>query len=110
MKTTDFLKLAGIAVAVILSAVLLILTLMARWEVRKSGQDTFELQTLGKNSRGAFVHRWLLIIVAGLGICIGPSISGYILTLAALISERLIIYRAFRPNDKLGKFLTKLNW
>jgi len=103
--------LENIAV-ILLSVFILVITLMAHVEIKKNDRSILKAQirSLGDDTTGRIVYRWLLILVAVCGFLWGPSGGTYILMLFALISERLIIYRVCRPNDFLGRTLQKFNW
>jgi len=103
--------ISNIAV-VLLSVFILVITLLSHVEIKKNDRTILKAQikTMGEDTTGRIVYRWLLILVAVCGFFWGPNGGTYILMLSALISERLIVYRVCRPNDKLGRFLSKYNW
>lgn len=106
------MEIVSTIAVVVLSVFILVITIMSHVTIKKNDRSILKAQirTLGVDTTGRIVYRWLLILVALVGICWGPSHATYILMLSALISERLIIYRVCRPDDRLGKFLTRFNW
>lgn len=86
---------------IIFSAFVLAVTIMSHHYLHKYRKDTV----------GRKAYRWLLGIFALCGICFGFVPAAYLFVFAAVISERLLIYRACRSNkDWLGRFLVKINW
>jgi len=108
----EALKLISSIIVVILSVLIVVITLMTHVEIKKNDRSILKAQirTMGVDTTGRIVYRWLLILVGASGALWGANAGSYILMVAALLSERLITYRACRPNDRLGKFLTKYNW
>ena len=105
-------NLASTSVVVALSLFIIVLTLRAHVEIKRNSASILktEFSTIGTDTTGRVVYRWLLILVGVSGVLYGPSAGEFILLMFAVITERLIIYRACRPDDRLGKFLTKYNW
>ncbi|WP_031526997.1 hypothetical protein [Dyadobacter crusticola] len=105
-------NLASTIAVVALSLFIIVLTLRSHVQIKKNSRAILkaEISTIGTDTTGRIVYRWLLILVGVAGILWGFSTGEFILLLFAVITERLIIYRACRPDDRLGKFLTKYNW
>ncbi|MCE6987501.1 hypothetical protein [Dyadobacter sp. CY323] len=108
----EAINLISTIVVVALSLFIIVLTLRAHVQIKKNNESILktEFSTIGTDTTGRIVYRWLLILVGVSGVLYGPSAGDFILLLFAVITERLIIYRACRPDDRLGRFLTKYNW
>lgn len=108
----ELIELIGNIAVMALFAFIVVLTLMSHVEIKKNDRSVLKAQirTMGVDTTGRIVYRWLLILTGVSGFLWGVSVASFILLLSAVISERLITYRVCRPNDRLGKFLTKYNW
>ena len=97
---------------ILLSAFIAVITIMSHVEFKKNDRSVLKAQirTMGVDTTGRIVYRWLRILAGVSGVFLGILEMSFILLMAAVISEMLITYRVCRPNDLLGKFLTKYNW
>lgn len=108
----ETLKLISDILVVVLSIFILVITLMTHLVIKKNDRSILKAQirTMGTDTTGRIVYRWLLILVGASGAYWGAGAGTYILMVSALITERLLTYRVCRPDDRLGRFLTKYNW
>lgn len=99
-------------VIVALFAFILVISVMSHFEIKKDCKGLIKatIRSYDPKSTGRAVLRWQIIVLCLEGIFVGHLFVTYLLLLSVLISERLIVYRAVRPNDKLSLFLAKLNW
>lgn len=84
-----------------LCAFILILTILSHLTLRKRRTDTI----------GRKLYRWFLVLFCVAGFWLGPKDSTFTFLFAAVLTERLIVYKGCRANkDWLGRFLVKINW
>lgn len=97
---------------VVLCAFLLAIHLATQVEIRRDsdGKLKTQIRAISQQTTGKIVYRWLVNLIALVGVFFGASLGIFALLFAAIIAERLVVYRICRPNDFLGKFLTRYNW
>jgi len=95
------MEILASAATIIFSGFVLIITIVSHHILHKYRKDT-----LGRKS-----YRWLLVLFSCCGFYFGFAPATYIFLFAAVISERLLVYRACRNNkDWLGRLLIKIDW
>lgn len=79
----------------------LILTLVSHVTLSKRRTDTL----------GRQLYRYLIVIFSACGIWYGAKPVTYVFLFAAVLTERLIVYRICRgKKDPLGRLLVKIGW
>lgn len=95
------MKLIISVLAVILCAFVLWITLKSHTVLRKRKNDTV----------GRKMYRWLVILFSLTGMLWGLNTFTYVFLFAAVLTERLVVYRGCRGNrDRLSRLLTRINW
>lgn len=79
---------------------LLTITIKSHLKLRKRRTDTI----------GRTLYRFLIGFFTVSGIFFGINDFMYVFMFTAIFTERLIVYRACHRDDKLSRFLRKINW
>ena len=88
-------------VTIAVCSFILVLTLVSHKTLNRRRTDTL----------GRKLYRWLVVLFCAAGIWYGPQKATFVFLFAALLTERLIVYKGCRSKkDWLGKFLLKIGW
>ncbi|MCF0075768.1 hypothetical protein LZD49_35185 [Dyadobacter sp. CY261] len=80
---------------------ILILTIVSHRTLNNRRTDTI----------GRKLYRYLVVLFCAAGIWYGPQAATFIFLFAALLTERLIVYKGCRSKkDWLGRWLYKIGW
>jgi len=84
-----------------LCAFILVLTIISHLTLRRRRTDTL----------GRKLYRWLLALFCLAGFWLGPQTATFTFLFAAVLTERLIVYKGCRgQKDWLSRFLIKIGW
>lgn len=99
---------------VILCAFVLVITIISHMSI-KNGQTMeiakAQIRHAQRDTLGRKLYRYLIILFCLNGFFWGWAPATYIFLFAAILTERLIVYRICRENqDGVGRFLAKIDW
>lgn len=98
---------------VLLCGFILVITVISHMTLKNIDATVVkdQIRHMGRDSLGRKLYRWLIILFALNGFYWGLSPVTYAFLFAAVLTERLIVYRICRGNkDDLGKMLVKIDW
>lgn len=100
-KLANWLTIGANGLTVLICAFILTITIISHLHLRKFKRDTIGRKT----------YRYLLVLFCLCGFYFGWAPATYIFLIAAVVCERLIVYRGCRwKKDKLGAWLAKIDW
>lgn len=101
METTNILSLIKSFAVVAICIFILFMTVKSHIILRNRRNDTI----------GRKLYRWLIVLFCLNGIYYGLTPFTYTFCFAAILTERLVVYKACRgKKDFLARFLNRLRW
>jgi sulfite exporter TauE/SafE len=107
------LQIIAQVLTIIVCAFIFIISLKSHLSLQKSNIATAKevIRRSNKNTLGGRLYFYLLMAATGIGMLWGWVAPTYVFLMAAVVTERLIIYRICRgTKDRLGRWLVKINW
>jgi sulfite exporter TauE/SafE len=107
------LQIFAQVLTIIVCAFIFIISLRSHLSLQKSNISSAKeiIRRSTKNTLGGRLYFYLVMAATGIGMLWGWVAPTYIFLVAAVVTERLIIYRICRgKKDRLGRFLVRINW
>jgi uncharacterized BrkB/YihY/UPF0761 family membrane protein len=98
---------------VLLCGFILVITIISHMALKDEDLSVVkeQIRHMSRDTVGRKVYRWSIVLFALNGFYWGLSPVTYAFLFAAVLTERLIIYRLCRAGkDPIGKFLVKIDW